>query len=203
MAMFMGGILTQHADAATLSLFGNTLNTVVQPNCTTRREYNDFTKQYTTNEVCTPRILDVDTANGRVANAGGSTSYGSSPYYGGSTVPGTYYPYSSFGIWNTPNNPYGYLSQSMFDTYYNGGRGDVTGFYDYWGNRAGNDIDYTNGNYGEYNTTDGLYDDYGYGYENNGLEVYENNEDYNYFNQGNPNYPSANYLDTYSSYYTN
>lgn len=49
--------------AQNLTLFGATLDNKIMPNCYLRKEYNYFMNQWTTNEICNPRILEVAPRN--------------------------------------------------------------------------------------------------------------------------------------------
>jgi hypothetical protein len=103
-------LFTMSASAASLSLFNNTLKDIVYPNCTVRPEYNQFMNQWTNNEVCNPKIVEVDTANPyslQQAQQVAPTSYYTAPvYYSGSN---TYYP----NTWNGYGNASNYLLSSF------------------------------------------------------------------------------------------
>jgi hypothetical protein len=74
------------------------------------------------------------------------SSYGNSVQgYLNSLLNVPYNYYSNTNSWYPCSTGSGYCNEGLFNTYYRGGSGDYTGYYDYWGNRYGYDVDYTNG----------------------------------------------------------
>lgn len=122
-AVLVSMFLTMQVNASSavnLTLFGDTLDNVVTGNCYLRKEYNYFMNQWTTNEVCNPRITEA--APRSIALSAGPArdvvdniylgsipntrpvSYSQPAYYGGTTA-NNYRGYYA-------NNPSAYTSNS-------------------------------------------------------------------------------------------
>lgn len=71
---------TANTQAAPLSLFNNTTANRVVPNCYTRPDYNVILNTTTYNEVCNPKVYEVDTANGQVLNSSNGGYYTSGSF---------------------------------------------------------------------------------------------------------------------------
>jgi len=121
---------------------------LIQTNCQYEERPNAFTGQTTYDLICDNRNV---TYNSQPTYTYSQPSYYQQPtyYYTQTYTEPTYYYnysqptyygngynnvdtlsyYTGSNIWY-PQNNYGYSDSRMFGTYYNGGRGDVTGFYD-------------------------------------------------------------------------
>jgi hypothetical protein len=113
---------------------------LIQTNCQYEERPNQFTGQTTYDLICDNRNVTYNTQPTYYTYAQQPTyyQYQEPTYYYTYTQPTYYYGYNNVdtlsyytgsNIWY-PQNNYGYSDSRMFGTYYNGGRGDVTGFYD-------------------------------------------------------------------------
>lgn len=173
---------TENANAQVPSLFGNTTYNKTIPNCSLRKEYNYFMNQWTTNEVCNPTVLVLESAPKQVANYNqnvtGNYYTASIPNYSynkvsytpsysgyytnnsGTGYSASGYLLSSFGGYSYPGvtNSLYYYTPSLSGATYNWGNGYYNKYYDFYG-------DY---DYGYYGSTGGggykySYDDNSYG----------------------------------------
>lgn len=131
---------------------GNTNERLIQTNCQYEERPNAFTGQTTYDLICDNRNVSYNSQPNYYYSQ--PTYYQQPTYYYTQTYtePTYYYTqaytqptynygyggynnvdtlayYTGSNIWY-PQNNYGYSDSRMFQTYYNGGRGDVTGFYD-------------------------------------------------------------------------
>lgn len=156
-----GGLFGNLASSGGIFGSGGTVDRLI-PNCTSRSEYNPYTRQYTQNEICDPKVASYTTSGS--GNFYSQTAYPTDyayyvqpavnyvtyqqPAYVYDYAPTTYYitssgyndpygqynqsaiaAYSGSNIWY-PCDRSGYCNEGLFNTYYRGGRGDVSGFYD-------------------------------------------------------------------------
>ncbi len=169
------------ANADNFSLFNYDRANLVVPNCQLRAEYNYFMNQWTTNDVCSPKVYDVPKQGYNATAASQNAAATGNIYLGNIPNPTPSY-YSYFPSWsgftNTVNNWNGYgnnvnyLLGSFGGGYFGDTGGSLTSSNYYYGNYSyPNTVSYytpTIYDSGEYRTgrtvynTPGLAESYGY-----------------------------------------
>lgn len=151
---------------------------LVQTNCQYEERPNQFTGQTTYDLICDNHTVRYNSQPTNTYNYNYSQNvypyqqpvYYTEPVYYYTQSPSSYYPdnnslsyYSGSNIWY-PCDRSGYCEEGLFNTYYRGGRGDVTGFYD--DPRLCFDGGPNCSGYYDNDSRDFFYDEYGNYYEN-------------------------------------